>query len=296
MTQDFTIAFTGGPFDHAETGRSPQQVQKLVEDKRAQTVLLHKGAPAIDAKGQLIRIHPSALIGMDIYDPGPIYLGQDGDVPLFAANMARPEQSGGGAFTDLREAARLMSGADLAIAGRARSLLDWHFNHGFCAKCGKKTDARDGGLKRLCTFCNTEHFPRVNPVAIMLVVHGDEVLLGRSAGWPEGFFSALAGFASPGESLEETCRREVWEEAGIITTDHRYIMSQPWPFPSQLMLGMICTAQSKTLNINTDEIEDARWFSKDAVRGVYAKTDDSFKRPPRFALADQLLRWWIAQD
>lgn len=293
---DFQMAFAGGPFDHAETRRDTATIQKLVDSKKAQAVLLHKGNPALDADGKLLRVHPSRLKGKNLFDPGPIYLGQDGDIPLFAASMADEADNGGGTFSDMRFAAGAMQPVDLAIAGRARALLDWHFNHQFCAKCGKKSDAREGGIKRLCTFCNTEHFPRVNPVVIMLVLHDDQCLLGRGASWPEGAYSALAGFVSPGETLEEATRREVWEETGVMTDKHRYVFSQPWPFPAQLMAGMICEARDTALTINKAEIETANWFSKETVRGVFAKTDDAFLCPPRFTIAHQLLKWWISQD
>lgn len=298
MLETYTnaMAFAGGPFNHDETGRDAAAIQKRVEQKNAQAILLHKGNPALDADGKLIKISPSRLVGKNIFDPGPIYLGLDGKVPLFAASMADEADNFAGTFLNMRMAAANMSFSDLAVAGRARALLDWHFNHQFCAKCGKKSDAREGGLKRLCTFCATEHFPRVNPVVIMLVVNGDSCLLGRGAGWPDGAYSALAGFVSPGETMEEACKREVWEETGVMTKNHRYVMSQPWPFPAQLMMGMICDAQDRTLKINKAEIEEAQWFTKDQVRAVYNKTGDAFLRLPKFTIAHHLLGWWLEQD
>lgn len=295
------IAFAGGIFDHDETGRDPAIIQSLVEGEDAVCILLHKGMPALDDHGALIRVHPKTLIGKNILDPGPIYLGKHEGAPVFAASLQFQTDAPGIApsvaeeFQSMRAIAGLMSPSDLAIAGRAKALFDWHYTHRFCAKCGQQSFAREGGLKRQCPSCETEHFPRVNPVVIMLVVHGDQCLLGRGAGWPEGAFSALAGFVSPGETMEEACAREVWEETGVMTTDHRYVMSQPWPFPSQLMMGMICTAEDTALTINTKEIETAQWFSKDTVKGVFSKTNGAFLRPPRFTIAHQLLRWWIKQ-
>ena len=295
-TTAVNMAFAGGPFNHDETGRDPAAIQKKVEHKLADAIILHKGNPALDVDGKLIRLPPSQLIGKNLFDPGPIYLGMEGKRPLFAASMANEGDSFGGQFLNMRMAASQMSMPDLAVAGRARALHDWHHNHQFCAKCGKKTDARDGGLKRHCTFCETEHFPRVNPVVIMLVIHGDSCLLGRGSSWPDGAYSTLAGFVSPGETMEEACMREVWEETGVMTKNHRYIMSQPWPFPAQLMMGMICHAEDRALKINTDEIEDAQWYTKDQVRAVFNKTGDAFSRLPRFTIAHQLLKWWIEQE
>ena len=293
MSNEFEMAFAGGPFNHDETNRSPQAVQKAVESPEARAILLYKGSPALSPDGTLIKIKPVDLIGKNMFDPGPIYLGLDSKTPLFAAPMADETYAAGGEFLNMRLAAGNMSTLDLAIAGRARALLDWHANHQFCAKCGKKSDAREGGLKRLCTFCHTEHFPRVNPVVIMLVTSGDKCLLGRGAGWPDNAYSCLAGFVSPGETVEEAVKREVWEETGVMTTGHRYVMSQPWPFPAQLMMGMVCEAENETLTINTKEIEAANWYTKEQVRAVYNKTGTAFARLPKFTIAHHLLKYWL---
>lgn len=294
MSNEFEMAFAGGPFDHDETNRSPEAVQAAVENPKARALIMHKGNPALMTDGSLVKIRPIDLIGKNIFDPGPIYLGLSGGAPLFAASMADEAESFGGAFLNMRIAAANMSLESLAVAGRARALLDWHFNHQFCAKCGKKSDAREGGLKRLCTFCQTEHFPRVNPVVIMLVQHGDKCLLGRGEGWPEGAYSCLAGFVSPGETIEEATKREVWEETGVMTRNHRYVMSQPWPFPAQLMMGMICDADSTDLNINPKELAQANWYTREEVAAVYNKTGDAFARLPKFTIAHHLLKYWLS--
>jgi len=146
-----------------------------------------------------------------------------------------------------------------------------------------------------CNSCQTDHFPRVNPVVIMLIIRGNQCLLGRSPGWPEGAYSALAGFVSPGESLEEACIRETKEEVGIDVTDVNYVFSQPWPFPSQLMMGLTCHTEQKKITLNPDELEAANWFSKDVVRDVFNKQSEAFLRPPRFTIAHHLLRYWLSQ-
>ncbi|WP_017931297.1 NAD(+) diphosphatase [Robiginitomaculum antarcticum] len=299
MTHDYNIAFAGGPFDHAETRRDVATLQTYLKNKNATAILMTDGKPAIAPDGALFRVHPSAMKGRNIFDPGPVFLGMDSKKPLFAFNVKVDIQSParpGEAFENLRGIAGRLSAKDLAIAGRAKSLFDWHKTHSFCAQCGKKTMAYEGGVKRICPECQQEHFPRVNPVVIMLVEHGDQVLLGRGATWPEGAYSALAGFVSPGETMEEAVRREVWEETGVNISDARYVMSQPWPFPSQIMVGMTCRAENKKLTINTKEIETARWFDRKTVRAVFDKTSEEFLIPPRYAIAHQLLRWWLDQD
>ena len=292
------MAFAGGPFDHAETQRDTETLQKYVEHKDATAILISDGEPALMPDGTLKRVHPKSMIGRDIFAPGPLFLGLDDGKPLFAFNLkvdADSPASEGEQFESMRVVAGRMDPRDLAIAGRAKSLIGWHVEHQFCARCGTQSVSMEGGLKRVCTntTCAREHFPRVNPVVIMLVVHEDSVLLGRGATWPEGAYSALAGFVSPGETLEEAVRREVWEETGVTVENSKYVMSQPWPFPSQLMMGMICEAKGRKLTINTKEIETAQWFDRATIEAVFAKESEAFLRPPRFTIAHQLLRWWI---
>ena len=300
--QTLPIAFAGGPFNHDEPNRDNAALQAMTQQSNAQCILLYKGMPALDQEGMLIRVHPKVLIGKNILEPGPIYLGQSDGAPLFAASLQfqtdapRIAPDAREDFLSMRAIASLMAPEDLSIAGRAKAIFDWNVSHKFCAKCGQVTLPREGGIKRQCESCETEYFPRINPVVIALVTHEDQVLLGRNSQWPDGAFSALAGFVSPGESIEEAVFREIWEESGVQTYDHHYVMSQPWPFPSQLMLGMHCKARGRELTINKSEIETAQWFSKETVKGVFAKTDDAFLRPPRFTIAHQLLRWWITQE
>jgi NAD+ diphosphatase len=294
MTDAFIMPFAGGIIDHVETQRSAAELQAFVAKPQARCICFHKGAPALNADGGLKRIHPSELIGRNLIDPGPIFLGLENDAPIFAASLQNPtDVTDEELFQELRAATRALSPQDMALAGRAKSLLDWHFNHRFCAKCGQVSQPQEGGLKRKCPSCETEHFPRVNPVVIMLILSGDKVLLGRGAGWPEGAMSALAGFVSPGESMEEAVARETFEEVGIKIKNPRYIFSQPWPWPSQLMMGVICDAQSEDLTINKDELEDAKWFTREEVQAVYNKTGDAFLRLPRFTIAHHLLRHWL---
>jgi NAD+ diphosphatase len=186
---------------------------------------------------------------------------------------------------------------DLALYGTARSVLDWHARHRFCACCGQPTHLAKGGWQRDCGTCGTPHFPRVDPVAIMLVECRGQLLLGRQARFPPRSYSALAGFVEPGESIEDAVRREVLEEAGVRVGEVRYVASQPWPFPSQLMLGCLGFADSLELVIDMTEIEDARWFTRDEVAEALAKGRDStsFLPPPAQAIACDLLQWWLKE-
>ncbi|MDB2437801.1 NAD(+) diphosphatase [Hellea sp.] len=294
MTDNFIMPFAGGRIDHVETQRSAAELQAFLAKPQARCICFHKGSPALKETGGLYRIHPSELIGRNLIDPGPIFLGLEGDAPIFAASLQNPEDvTHKDDYKELRSAARFLSVEDMALAGRAKSLLDWHINNRFCANCGQVSQPQEGGLKRKCPSCETEHFPRVNPVVIMLILSGDKVLLGRGAGWPEGAMSALAGFISPGESMEEAVARETFEEVGIKIKNPRYIFSQPWPWPSQLMMGVVCDAESEALTINKAELEDAKWFTRDEVQAVYDKTGDAFLRLPRFTIAHHLLRHWL---
>lgn len=150
----------------------------------------------------------------------------------------------------------------LSILAQARSILHWHEKHGFCANCGAKSLMMDAGYKRHCPACQTEHFPRTDPVVIMAVRHHDQILLGRQASWAQGMFSTLAGFMEPGETIEQAVAREVLEEAGIKVGAVSYVTSQPWPFPSSLMIGMIAEATTTEIKLDPAELEEARWFTR----------------------------------
>lgn len=293
---DMPIPFAGGKIDYAEDRRNSEDLSKFVALPSARCLLLHHGRIGVGEGKKPHLVHPSELIGLSLYDPGPIFLGLKDDRPMFAASLQKPEDLlAEDNFLEVRALGGRLAAEDLAHVGRARSLFEWHRTHRFCANCGGGTHATEGGAKRLCPKCETEHFPRVNPVVIMLVVDGDRLLLGRGPGWPEGYYSALAGFVSPGESPEEAVARETMEEAGIQTTNHRYLFSQPWPFPSQLMMGMICDAATTDITIDPKELQDAKWFTRAEIAAVFDKTGEAFKRPPRATIAHQLMMYWLGE-
>ncbi len=291
---DIPVPFSGDQLDHGDNIRDPEQLQALLQKTSARAVLFYQGRIGIGAGGRPHRVHPSDLIGHDLMAPGPLFLGMEGERPIFAFSITKPEEfMPEQNFVSLRGIGGNMRPSDLALAGRAKSLFAWHFTDKHCVACGTKTVSRDGGTKQLCTGCGAESFPRVNPVAIMLVTDGDRVLLGRGVGWPEGAMSALAGFVSPGESVEEAAQREVMEEAGIKTKNPRYIFSQPWPFPAQLMMGLMLEAVNTDITVDPKELEDARWFTREEVLAVFEKRGEAFMRLPRQTIAHQLMRQWL---
>jgi len=227
-----------------------------------------------------------------------VFLGLDGAEPLFAVDLGKDETAPvlDGAFHDMRAAAFLLPGRDTAIAGQAKALLDWHARHGFCPNCGHATTIRDGGYRRLCPQCGAEHFPRTDPVVIMLPVHEGSCLVGRNSRFVNGLFSAFAGFVEPGETMEEAVRRELLEETALRVGAIRYHRSQPWPFPSSLMLGCYAQALSRDFTIDGAEIADARWVTKDeARRWLKDEVMDEMRVPGTIAIAYHLIKDWAQE-
>jgi NAD+ diphosphatase len=223
-----------------------------------------------------------------------VFLGLDGATGVFAVALESGTPPEGGAFEEMRAAAFILPAGDTAIAGQGKAMLDWHARHGFCATCGHATDMREGGWRRDCPHCGAQHFPRTDPVAIMLPVFEDSCLMGRNARFQNGLYSAFAGFVEPGETMEEAVVRELAEEAGIAVGAVRYHQSQPWPFPSALMLGCYADATGRDFRIDGEEIVDARWFSRDEARARLAGTiSDEMRMPGTIAIAHRLLRDWV---
>ena len=182
----------------------------------------------------------------------------------------------------------------VAILGGAKSIADWHARHRFCAKCGKPTRLSAAGWRRECDACGAQHFPRTDPVVIMLAVDGERCLLGRQARFPKNMYSALAGFLEPGETIEEAVKREIHEESGVVCDEVRYVASQPWPFPSSLMIGCLARAVTREIVVDGQELEDARWFTREEVRAMFEKRHpDGLFAPMRMAIAHHLLKFWL---
>jgi NAD+ diphosphatase len=203
------------------------------------------------------------------------------------------------ALTDLRSIAvqGLVGAEALAVLGQAKAILIWHTRHGFCANCGAATRIAAAGWRRECDACKAQHFPRTDPVVIMLALDGERCLLGRQSRWPKGMYSCLAGFVEPGETIEEAVRREIREEAGITCGAVGYLASQPWPFPSSLMIGCFARATSRDIVVDGEELEDARWFTRDEVMAMFEKRHpEGLSAPMAMAIAHHILRIWAEND
>jgi NAD+ diphosphatase len=289
------LSFTGNPLDRASAERSDPN---WIAARQAQADALF--LPIWQAKPFLIGEAAGFLAASELAltpDTLCVFLGLRDGQPLFAvalADSATPPLTELGEFRDMRAAAFVLSAADTAIAGQAKALIDWHRRHRYCSNCGTETTSTDSGYRRLCPQCGTEHFPRTDPVVIMLPLFGEECLIGRNKRFPEGLYSAFAGFVEPGETMEEAVRRELQEEVSLKVTSVRYHASQPWPFPSSLMLGCYVEAASKDFRIDDQEIEDARWLTKAEMRARLAdQIEDGIKMPGAIAIARQLITDWV---
>jgi NAD+ diphosphatase len=282
-------AFSGQPLDRADHLRTdPAKLAELAGEGRL--LRLDGLVPVLDADGRLVW---DEVAGGEL-----VFLGMAEGCAHFAAVPGEGNADPAYAQRQIWTMLGQLSADDLALYGTARSVLDWHARHRFCARCGQPTALAKGGWQRDCAACGAEHFPRVDPVAIMLVECDGRLLLGRQARFPPRSYSALAGFLEPGESIEDAVRREVFEEAGARVGEVEYIASQPWPFPSQLMLGCLGYADSLEVTVDETEIEDARWFSRAEVAEAMGKGPDStsFLAPPAQAIAHTLLQWWLENE
>jgi NAD+ diphosphatase len=310
------IVFTGERLDRvAERRTDPEWVAAQAESPAARAVLA--GDAGIHVNGERLALLPLAaldareplLLGLDA--TGPVFAvdaNGDSDAPVSAADQrwtargaiaaqgeGAPDPVTGTRPLGLRAAAASLSQEDAGLAAHAAALVNWHRRHGHCSVCGTPTRTAEGGILRRCDHCGAEHHPRTDPVVIMLVTDGTHrVLLGRSPAWPPGRYSALAGFVEPGESLEEAVVREVREEAGVELGPPAYVSSQPWPFPSSLMLGFIAHWRAGDPRTGDDELEDVRWFDRAAIEAATNGRPAPLDLPPRFAIARRLLEHWVA--
>ncbi|HEX3430282.1 MAG TPA: NAD(+) diphosphatase [Rhizomicrobium sp.] len=300
------IPFTGNNLDRASHRRN--DAEWITAQRSDPHTLIHP----------MWRLQPFAIGGDDgpleaaFFAPGlcealaapdapSIFLGLDGARAVFALDVSaaeNPEEygplAGLGKFRELRGVAALLPHRDVAILGQAKSLIDWHQRHGFCARCGSHTDFMDGGHRRLCRSCGAEHFPRTDPVVIMLAARGDFCLVGRGRNFPGVMYSALAGFIEPGETIEEAVRREILEEAGIRIGNVRYVTTQPWPFPSSLMIGCLAEAMDGEIRIDEAELADARWLGRETARTLIAGEHvEGIRIPPPIAIAHHLIKLWV---
>jgi NAD+ diphosphatase len=311
---DMGIVFTGGRLDRAAERRTdPAWVAEQAASPQARAVLAGDAGIHVTDEDRLallplasLDVRELLLLGLD--ETGPVFaVDADGTTRAVPPPVSADDQRwtiaahGDGArdaatgtrAIGLRTAATALPHADAGLAAHAAALVNWHRRHRHCSACGARTTVAEGGIVRHCDACGTDHHPRTDPVVIMLVTDGDRVLLGRQPTWPAGRYSALAGFVEPGESLEEAVAREVREEAGVEVGPPEYVASQPWPFPTSLMLGFMAPWIAGEPRRIDDELEDVRWFSRAEVAAAVEERDSPLGVPPRFAIARRLLEAWL---
>ena len=296
-------AFVTHVLDRAAHLRSNDEKLFALESHRdARAYVIYRDSLVVrkeaGASRALLSVDEAVKLGAN---PGTIFLGLRDGAPVFGMGIAAPavEKLLGRddvAVTELR--GMVMQGAvpteQLSAIAMAKSMVTWHQRHGYCANCGTRTAMKEGGWKRDCPNCKVEHFPRTDPVVIMLVTHGDRCLLGRQKQFMPGMWSCLAGFVEAAETIEDAVRREIFEESGIHCTDVTYYMTQPWPYPSSLMIGCAARATSDEIVVDKAELEDARWFTRDEVALMHSRThpDGMFAAHP-FAIAHHLIGRWV---
>jgi len=295
--------FAGNPLDRAsERRRDTAWIRSLLDDPAARVLPLRDLIPLTRGSASpVLDWHPVAP-WHDAIERGAtlIFLGIGEGRPYFAvdAGGADGALAGEGPPLDARTLAPLLPAGDAAILAEARSLIDWHARHRFCAQCGSATRVVAAGWVRRCPECKASHYPRSDPVTIMLAVRGERALLGRNRRRPGNRFSCLAGFMEPGETLEECVRREVHEESGVRVGRVRYLACQPWPFPSTLMMGCLCEALSEEITVDPEELAEARWFEREEIRAMVDRAatgpDDptQVSVPGPVAIAHQICRRW----
>ncbi|MDN2567325.1 NAD(+) diphosphatase [Aquibium sp. A9E412] len=293
------VGFAGNRIDRQSEKRSDDSATLALADPAARVLVMRDGRLHLKiADGRAdARFTAAEADALGALREATVLLGHGPRGPVLAA-------PGGGAPEALPDGVKavdyrsvymqgLVDAEALGELAQGAALLAWHANHRFCGRCGAETAMRDGGYRRVCPSCGAQHFPRTDPVAIMLAVCGERCLLGRSPHFPPGMYSCLAGFIEPGETIEAAVRRETHEESGVRIGRVAYHASQPWPFPYSLMIGCFGEALDETVRPDTDELEDCRFFDRAAVRAALARAGDApFAVPPDGAIATHLIRAW----
>ncbi len=311
--------FSGNPLDRADQLRAdPEIFGKIMDRDDARFVLLAHDYDQPSDKGTLSLPSDSRILTDQAGDIAwqtsrkckflpagtTIFLGLENSEPRYAIQVKgnidelnTMFEADGCKFRDGRGIAFKLSGPhpSLGIIAQAKSMLLWHESHRFCAKCGHESTMVKAGYERKCGACDASHFPRTDPVVIMLVRKGDKALVGRGKNWPEGHYSALAGFMEPGENIEEAVAREIFEEVGLRTKHVTYKASQPWPWPSSLMIGTEAWVEDGDLSIDSNEIEDAIWITKNDVLASIREESSLRLMPPAFAIAHSLIKSWLEE-
>ncbi|MDJ0994397.1 MAG: NAD(+) diphosphatase [Dinoroseobacter sp.] len=288
------------------------RIEAMLSDPTTRVVPIWRGKPLVSPQG-LAGVRSDHAVFKDAVAPA-IFLGLDENGARFARDVSgwspeepvdldsfrdrteqqHPHLPGGYVFAELRTEMTRLTRRDAELAATARALVEWHRIHGFCANCGATSVPAQAGWQRDCPSCGRHHFPRTDPVVIMLITHKDRVLVGRTPGWPERMYSLLAGFIEPGETMEAAVRREVAEEAGVRVGAVGYLASQPWPYPASLMFGCWGHAETTEITIDPVEVEDAFWISRAEMIEVFAGTHPRMREPRKGAIAHSLLEAWVA--
>jgi NAD+ diphosphatase len=302
----FLNTFAGNPLDRASDRRANAEWLKAKQaEPDSLALVLWNGKPMVENRSgggcQIAYVRADLACELSGGDERLLFMGLWKETAVFALDMegqtdpADGPLQGLGRFEDLRAIALELPGPDAAILATAKAMFEWRRRHRHCANCGQPSEPVDGGWKRVCPACRTEHFPRTDPVVIMLPVNGEKCLLGRQSAWAKGVYSALAGFLEPGESIEEACAREIWEEAGLRTRKVSYHSTQPWPYPSSLMIGLIAEVEDGEAAPDQTELEEVRWFTRDEARLLMKGGLPGARAPGAVAIAHQLIKAWAEE-
>lgn len=311
------VTFAGGTLDRATLRRLPDAQAEEIADPEALCLAFWQGRPLVETTEDSVRLgwRPLDDPMFAAASEPPIFLGRDGVAPRFArvipdwpgASLADPSQPFQAqapvphptlpdrlGFGDLRAVMAALPADEAGTAAEAKGVIGWHATHRFCAMCGAETAPGDGGWRRVCSACGAQHFPRTDPVVIMLILSGEALLVGRSPGWPPDMYSLLAGFMEPGESIEAAVRREVFEESGVKVGRVDYLSSQPWPFPSSLMIGCRGEAHGRAIVLDPAELEDARWINRETAMAALGGNDPALRLARTGSIARFLIERWLS--
>ncbi len=299
----FFNTFAGNPLDRAsERRRDAAWLEEMLAAPTSLSLALWNGKPMVEGGKesgvQLAYLRADMARDLAGGREKLLFLGLWKETAVFALDFdgavdpAEGPLEGLGRFEDLRMIALTLPAGDAAIAATAKSMFEWRRRHRHCAACGAVSEVAEGGWKRVCPACKAEHFPRTDPVVIMLPVNGEACLLGRQAAWPKGMYSALAGFLEPGESIEEACARELSEVAGLKTARVGYHSTQPWPYPSSLMIGLIAEVENREATPDQTELDEVRWFTREETAALLRGEIAGARAPGELAIAHQLIKAW----